>query len=172
MSMMGTILDGQAVSRIRRNHGLEHATLHVISERLPRVSLAGHSDMEGFWIVGNVSTADLIDAAAEALRRLQAGEQELAIHPNCGTNFVASGLIAGVAAWLGMLGGEKGMRSKLERLPMVISLTTIALFVAQPVGLILQARVTTSGQPGNLKISEVVATQRGRYPAHRVLTHG
>ncbi len=172
MSTMEALMNGQAVSRIRRNHGLEHATLHVLSEYHPRASLAGHSDIDGFWIVGNISTEALEDAVNTALHRLRSGEKELAVHPNCGTNFVTSGFIAGVAAWLGMLGGDKGMRSKLERIPIVISLTTIALFFAQPVGMMLQARVTTSGEPGNLNVTQVLATNQGRFPAHRILTNG
>jgi hypothetical protein len=83
MSMMEMIVGGQVASRVRRNHGLEHATLHVLAEHLPRVNLAGHSDPNGFWIVGDVSTEDVIDAAAEALRRLKEGEHELAVHPVC-----------------------------------------------------------------------------------------
>ena len=172
MSTMEMILSGQAVSRIRRNHGLEHATLHVLAEKFPRVSMAGHSDADGFWLLGDVPDDAVAEAVETALSRLRAGEEELAVHPNCSTNFVASGVIAGMAAWLGMLGAGKGLRSKLERIPMVISLTTMALFFAQPVGLMLQARVTTSGQPGNLQVTKINATQRGRFPAHRVLTDG
>ncbi len=172
MSTMEMIMNGQAVSRIRRNHGLEHATLHVLAEKYPRVSMAGHSDADGFWLVGDVPTAAVVEAVDDALGRLQAGEEELAIHPNCGTNFVASGAIAGLAAWIGMLGAGRGVRSKLERIPMVISLTTLALFFAQPVGMMLQSRVTTSGQPGDLRIREITMTQRGRFPAHRILTDG
>ena len=172
MSLMQTLMNGQAVSRVRRNHGLEHATLHVLSEHHPHGSFAGHSDTEGFWIVGDVSTEAVEDAVNAALDRLRAGEKELAVHPNCGTNFVASGFIAGIAAWLGMLGGDRGMRSKLERIPIVISLTTIALFIAQPIGMMLQARVTTSGEPGGLRVTQILATNQGRFPAHRVLTNG
>jgi len=172
MSTMEMILNGQAVSRIRRNHGLEHATLHVLSEKFPRTNMAGHSDADGFWIIGEVPTEAVEEGVATALGRLQAGESDLAVHPNCGTNFVASGFIAGMAAWMGMLGVGKGVRSKLERIPMVISLTTMALFFAQPVGMMLQARVTTSGQPGNLRVTKIIVSQRGRFPAHRILTDG
>jgi len=172
MSTTETILSGQTVSRIRRNHGLEHATLHVLAEKHPRVSMAGHSDSEGFWLIGDVPTEAVEEAVTVALSRLQAGEEELAIHPNCGTNFVVSGFIAGMAAWLGMLGAGKSLRSKLERIPMVISLTTMALFFAQPVGLMLQAQVTTSGQPGNLRVTKISLTHRGRFPAYRILTDG
>lgn len=161
-----------SVSRVRRNHGLEHATLNILSERYPRQRMAGHSDLNGFWIVADLPVAQVSQAVEQALARMQAGEESLAIHANCGTNFVAAGTAAGLAAWLGMLGAGKGLRSKLDRLPMVISLATIALIAAQPLGFILQARVTTSGQPGTLEIVDIYASRQGGFPACRVVTRG
>ena len=35
MSILDPILNLPILSRIRRNHGLEHATLHVLSRRHP-----------------------------------------------------------------------------------------------------------------------------------------
>ena len=122
--------------------------------------------------MGDVSTQSVADAVGLALERMRAGESDLAIHPNCGTNFVTAGAAAGLAAWLVMLPGGKSLRQKLERLPMVISLATLAIIAAQPLGLILQARVTTSGQPGDLAVTQIIAGQQGRLLAHRVMTQG
>ena len=169
---MGSLANGSVVSRVRRNHGLEHATLNILSGIFPRVSMAGHSDVNGFWIVGDVPTEAVENAVHSALQRMQDGEQELAIHSNCGTNFVATGLLAGVATWLGMLGTGPSFGKKIERLPLLISLATLAVFFGQPLGLVLQARVTTSGQPGALQVMQVIPTRQGRFPAHRVLTQG
>ena len=36
------------ISRIRRNHGLEHATIHVLSEKHRNFSAQGNSDYGGF----------------------------------------------------------------------------------------------------------------------------
>ncbi len=159
------------LSRLQRNHGLEHATLHVLSERIPRLGLAGHSDTGGFWIVGNVETEELRSAVDEALQRMKKGESHLAVHPNCGTNFVATGALAGLAAWSAMLGTED-RRQRWERLPFVIGLATLALIAGQPLGLLLQSRVTTSGFPEGLEVVDVRASQRGRMLAHRVTTRG
>lgn len=172
MSLMDYLVNGSAVSRVRRNHGLEHATLNILASRYPHVSMAGHSDVNGFWLVGDVPTDAVVDATQSALERMLAGEKELAIHQNCGTNFVAAGLLAGLATWIGMLGSDPGFRKKLERLPLVISLATLAVFFGHPLGLILQARVTTSGQPGTLQVTQVTPSRQGRFPAHRVLTQG
>ncbi len=159
-------------SRLQRNHGLEHATLHMLAERHPHLSLAGHSDLGGFWILGNVETDELRGAVDEALARMRGGEHGLAIHPNCGTNFVTTGALAGIAAWIGMLGAGHDTREKVERLPVVIGLATVALLAGQPLGLLVQARVTTSGYPGALEVVDIQPSRRGRVRAHRVTTRG
>ncbi len=159
------------VARIRRNHALEHATLQVLAMKNPNRILAGHSDIKGFWIVGDVSTDELADAAIEALARLRKGERGLAVHPNCGTNFVASGAAAGFAAWLGMLGVGDGARKKIDRLPVVILLSTIALIFSQPLGPWLQANYTTDARIGTMKIVEVIRSVRPGLTKHQVRTH-
>jgi hypothetical protein len=167
-----TLLSAFPVSRIRRNHGLEHATLHILSERYPKVNLAGHSDMGGFWVLGDVPTEEIRSAAGEALSRMRNGEHNLAVHPNCGTNFVTAGTFAGVAASVAMFGAGRRFRDKLERVPLAASLATVALMLAQPMGLLVQERVTTSGHPDGLEITEIIPSTRGRIKAHRVVTHG
>ncbi|MFM8321962.1 MAG: DUF6391 domain-containing protein [Chloroflexota bacterium] len=167
-----SLLDFTPLSRVRRNHGLEHATLHVLAERMPGKPIAGYSDLGGFWIVGDLDTEALTDAAAEALRRLQSGQSGLAVHPNCGTNFVTAGMLAGGAALMAMAGVGRSRREKLERLPLAISFATLALMVAQPLGLRLQGSVTTCGQPGDLRITEVMLHQAGSSTIHRIKTQG
>jgi hypothetical protein len=158
------------VSRVRRNHGLEHATLHILSQRYPKRSLAGHSDTGGFWIVGEVSIEDVYEAVEDALSRLRNGEKHLAVHSNCGTNFVTSGVLAGLAAVAAMFGVGSRMRDKLERLPLAMFVATLALIFSQPLGFLIQERVTTSAEPGRLQVIEIVATRKGRMKAHRVTT--
>lgn len=167
-----SLLNMDFVSRIRRNHGLEHATLHILAERRPSRSVAGHSNVNGFWILGDVSTEELASAVQEALRRLHNGEHSLAIHPNCGTNFATSGVMAGLAASLAMFGAGRRWRDKLERVPLAVTLATLALIVAQPLGLKFQQNVTTSGYPEGLKVLEISQANRGKVTAHRVITSG
>ncbi len=158
------------ISRVQRNHGLEHATLHVLSERYPKRSLAGHSDTRGFWIVGNVPIEDVYEAVEEALGRLRDGEKQLAVHRNCGTNYVTSGVLAGLASGAAMFGVGRRMRDKLERLPLAMFVATLALIFSQPLGFFIQERVTTSPEPGDLQVVEIVASRRGRMKAHRITT--
>ena len=172
MTIFTQLLNSAPASRVRRNHGLEHATMNVLAANHPTTNLAGHSDLSGFWLVGNVSTEEVAEAVFQGLARMKEGEHELAIHANCGTNFVAVGLVAGIAAWLGMLGVGRGFRQKLERLPLVISLTTAAMIFAQPLGPILQEKVTTSGEPGELQVTQIIATHQGPFQAHHIVTKG
>lgn len=158
------------LSRVQRNHGLEHATLHILSQRYPKRSLAGHSDNRGFWLIGDVPIEDVYEAVEEALARLRSGEKHLAIHRNCGTNYVTSGILAGLAAGIAMLGVGKRMRDKLERLPFAMFAATLMLIFSQPVGLFMQENVTTSAEPGDLQVIEIITARRGRMKAHRITT--
>lgn len=160
------------VSRVRRNHGLEHATLHVIAERFPGKAIGGHSDFRGFWIVGDLATEDLAEAVREALQRLNDGQHHLAVHPNCGTNFVTAGALAGSAAVMAMLGVGRRKRDFFERIPLAVTMATLALIAAQPLGLRFQEQFTTDGHPGGLQVTEISLKQQGKASVHRVSTRG
>jgi hypothetical protein len=165
-----SVLDWGPVSRIRRNHALEHATLQVLAKRNPTYRMAGYSDPKGFWMMGDVPTEEVADAVAEALLRLEGGESTLAIHPNCGTNFVAAGMLAGTLAWVAMLGSEGDWKRRLERWPILISLVTLGMILAQPLGPYLQARITTAAAPRGMRVAGIQREMRGEMPVHRVLT--
>lgn len=170
--MSNSLLEFSPISRTRRNHGLEHATMHILNQRFPNLRLAGMSSPRGFAIVGDVTAEDVADAAIEALKRLRAGESELAQHPNCGTNFAIPGAFAGLAAWLGTLGSNKSFKQKLERLPLVMFLATAALVLTYPLGPLVQKRFTTSGDPQGLTLERVETTIRAGARLHHVTTRG
>jgi hypothetical protein len=170
MEALNRVLNFSVVSRVRRNHALEHATLQVLAKKDAHVSAAGYSDPGGFYILGNISTDQLHDAVTEALRRLQNGEENLAIHPNCGTNFATTGIVAGSLAWLAMLGTRGGMRDKLERWPLVTMLATLGIIFSQPLGPLLQKYVTTDGDVGELQVTEISRLERQGAPVHRIRT--
>jgi hypothetical protein len=158
------------VARLRRNHGLEHAAIHVFTGQHAGRPVAGHSDPAGFWLFGDLTTEEVRSSVDEALRRLRAGERRLAIHPNCGTNLVTSGLVAGMAAGLAMTGTGPQVRHRLERLPLAGLLAAAALVAARPLGPRIQQSITTSGDPGDLEILDIRRSPRGAMTAHRVTT--
>lgn len=170
-NILQRLLQQPSISRIRRNHGLEHAAIHLLTEKHPDRSFVGRSDVRGFWLYGNVPTSAVQQTVDEALTRLQNGEYHLAVHPNCGTNFVTAGLIGGTASFFSLAGSEEeGWPSRLERLPLAITLTTIALVLAQPLGRAVQRHITTQGDPQSLKIEHIERVQDGATTLHRIFT--
>lgn len=157
------LLETEPISTVRRNHGIEHATVHVLTARDPSTRLIGRADTSGFNIYGDVPTDALVSAAQEALARLQNGERALAVHPRCGTNLVVAGLLTAVAAAFAI-----GRKPSLRKLPDAILLTTIAAFVAQPLGMSLQARVTTSPDAIGARIAGVRQSQMGQIQVQHV----
>jgi hypothetical protein len=171
-TMFQSLINIPFVSRIRRNHGLEHATLHILAERFPNHNLAGHSDTGGFWLLGDLPQEEVERAVGEALERMRGGESNLAVHQNCGTNFVTAGTLAGLAAGVAMFGAGRRLRDKMERLPFAVSMATLALIFGRPLGTLFQERVTTCGVPGNLEVTRITPNRRGRIKAYRVATRG
>jgi hypothetical protein len=166
-----TILDLPILSRIRRNHGLEHATISLLSQRFPYRRMAGYSYPGGFFLLGDVPTNQVREVVAQALSRMNNGERYLAVHPNCGTNFAVSGLVAGLLAWLGMA-GAKSKRDQFRRLPLVISLATLGIILSVPLGPQVQEHITTSGDPRGLSIVDIFPIRFGQFSLHRVITKG
>lgn len=155
------------LDRIRRHHALEHATIHVLTEKHRPLSVVGRSSLNGYYLYGDLTTEMVFEAAQEALARLRAGERHLAIHPNCGTNLVTAGSLAGLATFA-VLGGSK--RRRLDLLPSAILAATAALLLAQPLGPMLQVRVTTLPDPGALIIKAVRRRDRHNMVIHFVET--
>lgn len=169
--MLNRFLNQPILSRVRRNHGLEHATIHVLTERYPNTTFIGRSDGRGFFIYGQVPTEAVWNAVREALERLRNGERALAIHPTCGTNLVTAGILAGTASFLSLLGTkDEDWRKRLQRLPTAVAATTLALLIAQPIGRAAQEHLTTEPNPGSLEIVAVHPLRSGRGNVHRVLT--
>jgi hypothetical protein len=137
------------VRQTRRNHALEHATIHMLSRRV-RVPMAGRSDQDGFVLLGEIDTPAVEAAARDALGRMQRGERQWAIHPNCGTNLVTTIALVSLGAYVGMLGADK--RDRFARLPLVMVLTAAALFAGRPLGTEFQRHITTDGDPADTEI--------------------
>jgi hypothetical protein len=152
------LLDLPLVLETRRNHALEHATLHMLARQYPKGPMAGHSNPTGFFILADVPTEDLATAAVQALMGLRAGERKLAIHAGCGTNLAVTAFLSAGLAWLPLRGTKSGFW-RLFLLPMAV----------EPLGPWLQANVTTEADLGELQVVDVVRIRRG---FHRVITKG
>ena len=149
----------RSIQNTRQNHAVEHATIHLLAARFPGIALAGLSDPWGFTLYGQVSWEAIEEAVREALRRLKAGEEEIALHPNCGTNLTTSISLVTAAALI----GTGGRRPLLSKLTLTAALVTVALLCAGPLGMRLQ-RFTTSAAVGGLGLAKIVPLGR----AHRI----
>jgi hypothetical protein len=163
-----SILDLALIAQTRRNHGLEHATVHILSERHPGVGIVGRSTPNGFYIYGDLTAEQVESAANAALARLRAGESHLAIHPGCGTNYAVSGTFAGAAAFATIGLGRR--RNQWEALPLAITAAIVALILSQPLGPLMQERITTSADMSTMHILGVWRTNTSGLPVHRVDT--
>ncbi|MGF1535659.1 MAG: DUF6391 domain-containing protein [Elainellaceae cyanobacterium] len=159
----------------RQVHALEHATIWVLSGASPPLTLtatdyrsysltrsdngqlSGFSTPQGFYLTGDVSPQALRRASAIALKRLNGGEWDLAIHPRCGTNLpIALTLTAGavVAAHLAL------PRRPLDQILGFVGATALAAAIAPAVGAMAQKYVTTA-VPTNLAIDGVYPVYDG-----------
>ncbi len=171
-----SMLNIPLVSRVRRNHALEHATMNVLGERYRNLRLVARSSPSGFYVYGDMDTEGVIAAAQEGLRRLKAGQRQMAVHPTCGTNLAVAGILAGMGAFLA-LGGlsrnrPKGFLRNLARLPLACAAAMLGVLAAQPLGPLLQARVTTQADVGDLRIVDVSQERRAGILVHHVHTGG
>ena len=155
------------IAHIRQNHGLEHATIHVLTQQFPRLRVVGRTTPGGFYLYGKLTTKEVRSAVDQALSRLQQGETDLAVHPHCGTNLATAGFLAGLSAFVVLL---PRARRRLDQLPFAILAATLAVIAAQPLGLILQAQVTTSSDVSNLIVKRITRWRQSRFTAHYVET--
>jgi hypothetical protein len=159
-------LDLPFILETRRNHALEHATIHLLSRKLPNQRMAGHSNPTGFFLFGELNTQDIWTASTEAQERLNLGESGLAIHPGCGTNIASTFLLAGSFAWF-VLRGNKSTFMRILLLPFAVTFALLGALLARPLGPWLQKNVTTEADLGTLQIVDIIPVRKG---VHRVIT--
>ena len=147
------------IRRTRQHHAIEHATLTILAERFPGRRMVGYSDPAGFTLLADIPEEAARRGVADAMLRLQAGEAHLAIHPNCGTNLLTTGVL--VAA---MLGGAEPRKDGLSRFTRALILVLPVLVISPQLGLRLQ-RYTTLADVSDRWLKDVqaldVAGQRG-----------
>jgi len=160
------ILDLPLLLETRRNHAVEHATLHILARKFKNQSMGGHSNPTGFYLMGNFNKDDIMEAATEAMQRIRAGETGLAIHEGCGTNIATSTLLPATFAFVPM----QSARSNFWRvmlIPFAIGLAVFGYFLSKPLGPWLQRNVTTEANLGSMRIVDIIPVRRG---LHRVIT--
>jgi len=152
------------LGNVRRNHALEHATVSLILARLgPDLRLIGRASSDGFFIYGDVPPSLLAECAKEGLARLQRGEAYWAVTPLCGTNIATAGVLAGLSTLAAV-----GNADRKDRVGNAILAAMVAVFVAQPLGRLIQRHVTTSPDLDGTEIVSVESRPGGHF--HKVKT--
>lgn len=136
--------------RTRQNHALEHATVTLLAQTLPNLNVSARSNSRGFIIFADLDVGAVSHASHNALERLQAGQSELAIHPNCGTN-LAVGLSM---AMVGSLFALTALRPR-TRIATVVAGGLAGMTVARPVGTLMQRYITTLPDVADIRIRSV-----------------
>jgi hypothetical protein len=136
--------------RVRQNHALEHATFTILARMVPSLNASARSSGNGFLIFGNVDLGMLRRAMDEALARLQAGEAELAIHPNCGTNLAVGISLVTVGTLLGLTSNRTRTRV------VTAAASSIAGWAAaRPIGEYVQRYVTTLPDLRGVRVTDI-----------------
>jgi hypothetical protein len=157
-------MTAEIVSRVIRNHALEHATINVLSQKHKKFSAQGNSTPWGFHlnIYGSLSDEDVAAAVDEAHTRLNQGEHKLALHPNCGTVLLTTATMATLAAQMTFSLERRRQNSPnfslgvlLGALPAAILAVTVALIASKPVGMAIQERFTVDPELGDLQVIQV-----------------
>lgn len=154
------------LTRIRQNHALEHATMHLLTRSRPSLRLIGRSDWKGFWLYGEVETGAVRRAASEALVRLRRDETWLAVHPRCGTNLAIAALLTGGASYVA---ASVWGKSRFKRLAGAIFAGMVGLVLSRPLGLATQRHITTSTDLDDVHLEVVPLRLGGNLTAHHVL---
>ncbi len=149
------------VESTRKHHAIEHATIAVLLERNRRpFGVLGRSDPGGFHIYSPFGVEEVESAVGEAMARLRAGERHLAVTNNCGTNIVATGVLAGLAAVIGV------GRSPERNWPRALVAAIFGTMAAAPAGRWIQRHVTTEAD-----IAGVAFVSIKDYRGHGRLRH-
>jgi hypothetical protein len=160
------ILDLPPYLATRRNHALEHATLHILARKYKDENLAGHSNPTGFFLFGDIAVDDIRNAINEAMNRLRKGESGLAIHPGCGTNLATSMILPATFAWIPFQ-GVRSSRWRLLLIPIALTFAIFGYLFSKPLGPWLQRNITTEADLGNMQVIEIVPVRKG---VHRITT--
>lgn len=146
------VLEFSFIRRVRRNHALEHATAHMLAKRVPNLKVSGRASVDGFSLLCDVPQEKIEESVNEAIRRMNQGESKWAIHPNCGTNLVATSFLTTFAGVIGLSGNKQPVGDKISR---TMILTIIALLFSPAFGEQLQKHFTTKGDLGDLELINV-----------------
>lgn len=135
--------------RVRQNHALEHATIHLIEDRFGSANIEGMAFENGFTLKVSLDPQIVLNAARSALKRVQNGESDLVVHPRCGTTIVVVNVLSSVLFLILLfISGNLGLINVLLAL-------VIANFIGPFTSRIVQTGITTLKDLSDLEVTGV-----------------
>ena len=159
-------MEPSTLRRIRRNHAIEHAAMHMLARTSGSVPLAARSDWRGLTFYGDVDTATLKSAIDAGLHALNTGQRDLAVHPRCGSMVSVSVLLGTLVAWLVQSGLRRGRLADPRTADS--GWHRERTLVARPFGETLQAQVLTDARIGRARLLSIRRSMCGPLVMHRV----
>ena len=138
-------------------HALEHATIAVLASRFNRKKFSGLSLPFGFFLIGEASIEEVRDAFDIALSRLKAGETELALSKNCGTNIAVTGALCALTA-IAALSGTKSTKERMKRFDLLALSLGFLSRIGPELGMLVQKEITTDPNITKLNVTEIKQT--------------
>ena len=138
-------------------HALEHATIAVLASRFNRKKFSGLSLPFGFFLIGEASIKKVRDAFDIALSRLKAGETELALSKNCGTNIAVTGALCALTA-IAALSGTKSTKERMKRFDLLALSLGFLSRIGPELGMLVQKEITTDPNVAELNVTEIKQT--------------
>lgn len=131
---------------LRKNHGLEHATVNILEREYGHTNLAGYAEDDGFYILGLDNVWQVEEAARRGIQLLKRGQKDLVIHQKCGTSVTVANFISAVIFLLLLL--YTGNFSIIYMLVAILAANLVGPFLGQ----IVQKYFTTTGDVGDMEI--------------------
>ena len=131
---------------LRKNHGLEHATINILEKELGYNGLAGYAEENGFYIMG-VRNPDFVEEAArKGLRLMKNGKEGLAIHKRCGTSMTVANFLSAIIFLVLLF--YSGHFSILNMIIAIVLSNIFGPFLGQ----LVQKKLTTSTEVSEMEI--------------------
>lgn len=148
---------------LRKNHAIEHATIHVLEQSAGhRLNVSGLSREDGFYITGIQNPEMVEQAAVKGLSLLKQGHCQLAIHRRCGTDVAIANLISSLV-FLVLL-----FSTGTFSLWTIIIALLLSNLMSPYLGEVVQKYFTTSCDVNNMEI-EGLEYEIGRQEADSIL---
>lgn len=154
------------LANVRRNHGIEHATVGILTQRKIKPPIFALATPSGFMIYSKLNKNEILSATNESIKLMLAGDSELAISQYCGTNIVAGGIIAVISTII----FAKILGKKSKGILNIANGFFISTLLSKPIGRLVQKYITTDQHINGIKVKNIRSLNLGNFYIHHIST--